>query len=344
MSNNLSEKEVTLLEAIVRIHHSIGAILDVNQIARILVRELSGILNCNACAILLIQGNAVDVAAQRGFSETFGKDKLTTEVPAIKYILTTRESFLTSDTTNSPIAECLPSGCDILSLIWVPILVNNEVKGIIHLEAQLKGAFSKEDLEFAELLAKEVSIAIERSMIFSQVMDTSIKDGLTGCYNRRKLDLDIVAEFAQARQAKKSLSVLMADIDWFKKYNDFHGHQQGDQLLKKLVTFLSNNIRPSDKIYRYGGEEFVIMLPEIGKVKAVYAAKRLQEMVAQKLFTGEKLSQPQGDVTISIGVSSYPADARSWSSLVKAADLALYEAKQTGRNKVCSYNRKSSQD
>lgn len=340
MPNLAAEKEISRLESIVRIHHSIGAILDLTEIARILVRELANMLDCDACAIMLIEGNKVNILAERGFSWTFGKMELTTDMPAVKHILSTREPIFTTDVTKSPVVAFFPSSGSGCSLMCVPVIVNDEVKGIIHLGSTKKNAFDQEDLEFTELLTKEVSLAIERSLLFAQVMDISIKDGLTGCYNRRKFDLDIVAEFAYARQHKKPLSLLMADIDWFKKYNDFHGHPKGDELLKKLVRLLTKNIRPLDRVYRYGGEEFVILLMETGKVKAAYTAARLRYLIEKEPFDGEMQSQPDKSVTISIGVATFPVDAKDWSGLIKAADSALYEAKQTGRNKFCAFNEK----
>jgi diguanylate cyclase (GGDEF)-like protein len=339
MPNTLTKKEVSRLEAIVRIHHSIGAILDLTAIARILVRELTSMLDCDAAAIMLIEGDKVNILAEKGFSRTFGKMELTTAMPAVKHIVSTRESIFSTDVANTPAANCLPYGYLMGSLICVPIIVNGEVKGIIHLDSTKNDAFNKEDLELTELLAKEISLSLERSLLFARVVDISIKDGLTGCYNRRKFDLDIVADFAYARQNKKPLSMLMVDIDWFKNYNDFHGHPQGDKLLKKLVSILTANVRPSDKIYRYGGEEFAMLLSDTGKVKAAYTATRLREVIEKGVFAGEE-SQPDKDVTISIGVATFPADAKDWTALIKAADLALYEAKQTGRNKVCAYNQK----
>ena len=169
--------------------------------------------------------------------------------------------------------------CNSSLLICVPITVNNEVRGIIHLDSWKKNAFHREDLGLVELLAKEISIAMERCFIYSEILDTSTRDGLTGCFNRRKFDVDITAEIANAKQYEKPLSLFISDIDWFKQYNDFYGHPKGDTLLKKLVFTLSSNIRPLDKVYRYGGEEFAILLPETTKENALSTARRLQKVV-----------------------------------------------------------------
>ena len=340
MADNTSKKELKRLTAITKIHHSVGANLQLAEISRILVRELVGLFACDGCAMMLIEEDKVSILAERGFSKTLGSVKFDTTMPAIQHILNTRESIFTNDIRNSPAASCLPTGCSMNSLICVPITVNNEVRGIIHLDSSKKNAFHREDLGLIELLAKEISIAMERCFIYSEILDTSTRDGLTGCFNRRKFDVDITAEIATAKHHGKPLSLFMSDIDWFKQYNDFHGHPKGDTLLKKLVVTLSSNIRPLDKVYRYGGEEFAILLPETTKENALSTAIRIQKAVEQEQFEGEKESQPNKRVTISIGVSTFPLDANDRDQLLKAADLALYEAKHSGRNQVHVFSNK----
>ena len=107
----------------------------------------------------------------------------------------------------------------------------------------------------------------------------SIKDGLTNSFNRRKFNLDIVNEINRAKRYQKNFSLLIIDIDWFKKYNDFHGNKKGDSILKKLVILLKNETQDSDNIYRFGGEEFAIFLPETWKKQAIELAERLRKSV-----------------------------------------------------------------
>jgi len=286
---------------------------------------------------LLIDGDKVRILAERGFSETFGEIKFSADMPAVKYIIDTKQAIFTGDVLHSPAAGCVPHGCAMSSLICVPVVVSGEVRGIIHLDSSGRNAFDKGDLEFTEFLAQEISIPIEGSFLYAQVRDISVKDGLTGCFNRRKFDVDIVAEIAHAVCSSEPLSFLMLDIDWFKKYNDFHGHQKGDVLLKEMVNILTSNLRPFDKTYRYGGEEFVVLLPNANKETAFLTARRLCKIIEQEQFTGEKESQPDGKVTVSIGVASFPVDANNKDSLIEAADSALYKAKKSGRNQVCVF-------
>jgi len=174
--------------------------------------------------------------------------------------------------------------------------------------------------------------------IFEDITE-SITDDLTGCFNRRKLNDDLKEELIRAKRYSKEISLLMADIDWFKEYNDLHGHQKGDKLLIKLVQILSYNIRFNDKLYRYGGEEFVILLPETGEKKAKEVAEKLRRVVAENKFKGAEKSQPNLIVSISIGAASYPKSGTSSTEIINAADSALYEAKRSGKNIVKFYKK-----
>jgi diguanylate cyclase (GGDEF)-like protein len=167
--------------------------------------------------------------------------------------------------------------------------------------------------------------------IFEDITE-SITDELTGCFNRRKLKEDLKEELKRAERYNNDLSVLMIDIDWFKEYNDFHGHQKGDILLVKLVRTLSYNIRFNDKLYRYGGEEFVVLLPETSEGEAKGVAEKLRSKIEEKKFIGEEKSQPAKSITISVGIASYPRNGPSSSKIIFAADSALYEAKASGKN------------
>jgi len=330
-----TEEELKKLRAIIRIHQSIGPILELSQIARIAVRELINIVRCDGCAILLIEDGKVKILCEKGFSQTFGDMPLNADMPVIQHIASTRQSLLTGNVADSPAADCVPSGSSIKSLICTPIIASDEVTGIIHLDSLRENAFSQQDLEFVEFLAKEVSVAVERSFLYALVQDAATRDALTGCYNRRKFDLDIVAEIARATDRSRELSLLMIDVDWFKNYNDFHGHQKGDVLLRRLGDILKSRVRATDSAYRYGGEEFAVLLPGSTRERALSTATRLLRTVQKEHFEGEEQSQPNGQVTVSIGVATFPSDATNKDGLIQAADSALYRAKQSGRNQLC---------
>ncbi|MBO8168219.1 MAG: GGDEF domain-containing protein [Thermoanaerobacteraceae bacterium] len=331
-------KQLKILSAIARIHHSVGASLEVEEIAQIIIDELVEIVGCDAAAIMLIRGQTVDVIAEKGFKKTFANGVCHVDLPVIQHIINTKEGIYTNDIASSPAAACVPSGCTMNSLIFTPITIDGEVAGMIFLASGQHDIITDEDLQFVQRLVKEISIIFKRSFQFSKVKFLSIRDVLTGSFNRRKFDEDIVVELDRAKRYGRDLSLLMLDIDWFKRYNDLYGHQKGDAVLKQLVHVLTCNLRSSDRIYRYGGEEFAILAPETNKEEGQKLACKLQKIIEQERFVDEEQSQPGQKLTISVGVAGFPIDAEEPEALVAAADRALYEAKQTGKNKVCVYN------
>lgn len=172
--------------------------------------------------------------------------------------------------------------------------------------------------------------AVERYFLLSSsaekdyYAELAILDGLTGLYNRRYFKELIAIEFNRLKRHAVAFSLLMIDIDSFKNYNDTKGHPAGDELLKKAAQVFKNSVREVDLVCRYGGEEFVIMLPQTDKKGAQIVAERLRVQTNLYLPT-----------TISIGVATFPDDANNSEMLLEKADAALYKAKQTGKNKWC---------
>lgn len=163
--------------------------------------------------------------------------------------------------------------------------------------------------------------------------ELAIRDGLTGLYNHRYFHEALSAEVDRARRYNRELSILFIDVDYFKSYNDTHGHQKGDELLKELAELLQANVRDSDIVARWGGEEFVVMAPETNCNKAKEMAEGLRAKVAAHPFNNRE-TQPTGCMTVSVGVASLLADGTD-RSLVFRADKAVYAAKGKGRNAVC---------
>lgn len=162
----------------------------------------------------------------------------------------------------------------------------------------------------------------ELAQLHEQAQSLSLQDHLTGLGNRRLLDIHLSRSFALALRYRQELSLVMLDVDHFKAYNDKHGHQAGDQALVKLAETIRQQLRETDLAFRYGGEEFLLLLPEIGMETGRQVAEKLRVAVAKDT-----------DITISIGVASYRPDA-TMDGMIRDADKALYQAKQQGRNRV----------
>ncbi len=163
--------------------------------------------------------------------------------------------------------------------------------------------------------------------------ELAIRDGLTGLYNHRYFHEALSGEVDRARRYERELSVLFIDVDYFKAFNDTHGHQKGDELLKELAELLEARVRETDVVARWGGEEFVIMAPETGASDAAEMAESLRQSVADHPFP-DRETQPAERITVSIGVATLLSNGTD-KSLVFRADKAVYEAKAKGRNAVC---------
>ena len=163
--------------------------------------------------------------------------------------------------------------------------------------------------------------------------EMAVRDGLTSLYNHRYFQEALALEVARCKRYEKQCGLIFIDVDNFKKYNDTHGHPEGDQLLRTLAHILSSHLRSSDLAARYGGEEFVLLLPETSKDAALMIAEGLRQRVAEQPFAGRE-TQPLGRVTISIGVAGFPGDGTEAAALLACADLLLYKAKHGGKNMV----------
>jgi diguanylate cyclase (GGDEF)-like protein/PAS domain S-box-containing protein len=165
------------------------------------------------------------------------------------------------------------------------------------------------------------------------------QDALTGLLNRREMDRVLQEEVSRCRRYERPVSLVMIDIDHFKSVNDRYGHKVGDEVLRWIGGIFRSDVRSTDRVARYGGEEIVVILPETGDMEACRVAERFRSLVAAQPFTytppdGETLTIP---ITISLGVAELPGDALTPDALVVAADESLYSAKRSGRNRVVSY-------
>ncbi|MDH4274412.1 MAG: diguanylate cyclase [Gammaproteobacteria bacterium] len=188
----------------------------------------------------------------------------------------------------------------------------------------------KEKEQLVEML-KQRNAELERANV--RLSELAVLDGLTGLYNHRHLQETLAKELARATRHSRDLSVVFIDVDHFKNYNDTHGHQAGDFVLKALSEIMLHGVRKGDIVARYGGEEFVIILPETNSQEAGVVAEKIRLLIEKHPFTG-KDTQPNGIVSVSIGVSSLSVSCASSSALLAAADSALYKAKSAGRNQV----------
>ena len=190
-----------------------------------------------------------------------------------------------------------------------------------------------EEVEKFTILSRQFALVIQKVKLYERLQELAITDGLTHLYSRRYFLERFGEELERSKRHELHLSFLMADIDHFKQKNDQYGHLVGDVVLREVAALLKANVREIDLVGRYGGEEFSIALPDTGIPEALQVAERIRKAVEERTFTAYDEAT---HVTISIGVGAYPEDGAKVVVLIEAADAALYHAKQTGRNRVCS--------
>ena len=174
----------------------------------------------------------------------------------------------------------------------------------------------------------------ELRVLFIRAEKEALTDPLTNLFNYRYFMQQLSREISRARRHNSRFSLIMIDIDHFKIYNDTFGHQAGDLILRRLARLLMKNTRTSDIVSRYGGEEFIIICPELNKQEAVRMAEKLRQIIEDNQFpNAQKL--PFGKMTISLGVATFPEDGENSYRLIRNVDRALYQAKEKGRNRVC---------
>jgi two-component system cell cycle response regulator len=213
-----------------------------------------------------------------------------------------------------------------------PVSTNNRLTGLLALAGRRVTRMATGNEAFLGQVANQASIVMENSRLFERVRNLSIRDSLTDLYNHRHVMQLISVEFSRVGRYQEAFSLLMIDVDNFKKVNDEYGHPAGDSVLKELARIIKETVRTVDVVGRYGGEEFVAVLPHTAHALAMETAERLRRTIHEHVFlAGER----KVHVTVSVGVASYPsASVDSPATLIREADQALYRAKEAGRDLV----------
>jgi diguanylate cyclase (GGDEF)-like protein/PAS domain S-box-containing protein len=217
--------------------------------------------------------------------------------------------------------------------LCLPIVAQGEALGVLHFQAtDAAPELDESELSFKTTFAGQIGLSIANIRLREALRTQSVRDALTGLYNRRYLEETLEREIRRAARADMSLGILMLDLDHFKSFNDTYGHEAGDAVLRETGALLVKNVRAEDFVCRFGGEEFVVILPTAAVESSRARAERLRSKIKELtvLHQGKSL----GMITVSIGVAAFPIDGGSLKELLAAADAALYRAKREGRDRV----------
>ena len=222
-----------------------------------------------------------------------------------------------------------------VSILVAPLKRRKEVYGLLGVFCRSGRNFSSKDLELLTVASRQIGLLIENAELLDKTKRLSLTDGLTDLYNRRHFEEVIENEIQKAKKNNWKVSLAMSDLDYFKKYNDANGHLAGDKALRQVADLFKKGTKGSDTVARYGGEEFAIIFPNTTKENSLKVCQKLKESIKNFKFPEEE-KQPNKDFTISIGLATFPDDATLPEELIGKADAALYRAKESGRDRVCT--------
>jgi two-component system cell cycle response regulator len=223
---------------------------------------------------------------------------------------------------------------NIPSLLVLPLLHHGRPLGTLILGAKRRHAFGDTVRPTLEVLASHLAVSLSNARMVQKLETMATTDGLTGLFNKRAMLDQAAAKVAAASRFGRKLSVLITDIDFFKKVNDTYGHDMGDVVIKGLADILKKQKRATDVVARFGGEEFIVLCEQTDEAGAALLGERIREELEATVF-----NTPTGplSVTCSVGISTFPEAGSTWDELFKGADEALYVSKRTGRNRVTAW-------
>jgi len=327
--HSLEQRRSAVLEAINALAKQTASVLDLEELLAKVCTLVLESFSVDHVAVLLKEGDLLAVRAQRGrLTPLFAEGAhlpLGTGLGA--RALSTGKTVVENDVRK--VSGYVAGYAEAASEMCLPLVAAGQSLGVLALESARTGAFRATDVRALESVADICAIAIQNAHYFEQARRMAFVDGLTGVYNRRYFEQRILEELERAARYAGGLAILMLDIDHFKRVNDEFGHLLGDEVLRQLSTILAQQLRKVDVTCRFGGEEFAILVPQTTGDHALGAAEKLRKVIEGWSFPG--VPRP---VTVSIGVADFPEDGATRDELVKAADAALYAAKQAGRNRV----------
>ncbi len=309
--------------------------LDPKRMSALILELLSRVIPFDIGAFLTAHGQEFRLDGLRGFpgeQDLLGRSFPLAGCQLCHSTVLRRRPLISAITSPEDILLPLLPGTTVRSYLGIPLVFQENVKGLLALYDSLPNRFSERDVRVAEPFATQVAVSLENSRLFEELNKLAVFDSLTGLLNRRAFDKDAKKEFERARRYRRPLSLILFDIDNFKKVNDAHGHLVGDQVLRVLAETVRKTTRTTDLICRWGGEEFLILMPEQGHEQAVVTAERLRVEASNIRVVTET---GHLSLTISLGVASLKRQAdETLEGLIGRADAAMYEAKAAGRNTV----------
>jgi diguanylate cyclase (GGDEF)-like protein len=293
--------------------------LELERILQSAVEQASGLLEAESCQFYQLAGQKLEFA----YGHPAGAPRLLAGTQPREWQARLRQALETKQT------QLVTAGRQVA---FIPLVQGERRLGVLIFALAQGRTFSPDELLLAELVGRQAAAALENARLFREVQLLAQTDALTGVDSRRHFFALAEHEFNYARRYNTSVSLIMLDIDHFKQVNDTFGHTWGDVVLKQIAGVLRKSLRKVDRIGRYGGEEFTILLPATGLDKVCPAAERLRQQIEAL-----RIQTEQGDIQVTVSMGAVEMDAHkdeNVDELIRRADTALYAAKRAGRNRV----------
>ena len=337
--NDSLQKQIESLRDLIEVAKTVVSTLDLDTLLQAIMVSAMQYAETPAGSVALYDSTTMELSlhAHRGLSADFIKVEKwsVTSGGLTEQILKSGEIFIVGDTEKSsffhnPLA--IKEG--IRSLISVPLIFQDEIVGILYLDDFKPREFDRGRLELLAILSSFAALAIHNARLHNKTKMMAITDYLTGLYNHRYFQQVLTQELGRATRYGKMLSLIILDIDNFKSFNDRFGHAIGDKVLIAIGEIINRSLRKVDYAFRYGGEEFVILLPETPLENAILTVERIRERIADE--AANSVPEAYGSrVTVSAGVACYPENGSKREDLFSLMDSYLYKAKSMGKNRVC---------
>lgn len=334
-----AESEAVEARRVAEALHQTGVTLsqtrDPREMSDLILELLNRIIPFDIGVFLTVHGEELRLAGLRGLpngQELLGRSFPMAGCRLCHSAVLRKRPLISTVISPDDILLPLPPGTAVRSYLGIPLVFQEHVKGLLALYDSRPNRFAEHNIRVAEPFANQVAISLENSRLFEEMTKLAVTDDLTGLLNRRAFGEAAEKEFERARRYRRPLSLLLFDIDHFKGVNDAHGHLVGDQVLRVLADTVHKTTRATDVVCRWGGEEFLILMPEQGHDQAVATAERLRQDVSNMVVV---TAAGHLSLTISLGVASLKRqEDETLEALIERADAAMYEAKAAGRNTV----------
>ncbi|MFC1907038.1 diguanylate cyclase [Chloroflexota bacterium] len=332
LREQLKEREEEL-SIINRSSTIITSSLDIQTIYDSFIQELKKVVEVSWAAIVLIddgKAHFLALSSEIGSPWQVG-ERIPIKGTATEWMVAHRKAIVEADLSQASRFATgkyhLKQG--VRSVVYVPLIAKGEVIGSLIVASRHPDAYSQRQVKLLEQLSSQIAMPIENSRLYAKSEQLARVDELTGLLNRRSLDEQIRSEIGRHSRYGGIFSIIILDLDFFKAFNDNYGHLAGDKLLKQISGIMENTIRSTDRAFRYGGDEFAVLLPQTAIEAAYTVAERIRQQVISKAKAGHIA------VTISLGLAAWPADGIRTDQIMATADTALYLAKRSGGNRSC---------